>query len=227
MQDFEIVARVQEAKAIGQSKEVVYLELLSSGVSVESIESAYKTAEAQKDKADYQKRTISIVVIIGAVLVGAGIFSFIASNWEEMSKTSKILTIFFFLLSTHTAGWMMQEKYLSPKTGQALIFLGLLIFGGGIFLIGQIFHISTNWPDAFILWMMGSIVLALAVESHFLLVFSALLGMIAVINHFALLPDNFSGFLTSTLLIVVATITTLFVAILEKRKIPEKYNQIY
>jgi uncharacterized membrane protein len=227
MQDSEIAKYIKDAKEQGATKETIYLNLLSSGFSVETIEQGYKLIETENVKTDYQKRTISIIVIIGAILIGAGIFSFIASNWQEMSKPSKIFTIIFFMLVAYASGWFMREKYASPKTGHALFFLGSLIFGGGIFLIGQIFNISTNWPDAFVLWMLGSIILALAIDSYLIMGFSAVLGMIGVVSHFANIFDNFSGFGSSLFLILIAIVATLFVAITEKGKIPEKYKNIY
>ena len=227
MQDFEIAAYIKNAEQQGATKETIYLDLLSSGLSVETIERGYHSIETEIGKTDYQKRTISIIVTIGATLVGAGIFSFIASNWQDMSKPTKILTILFFMLVTYAGGWIMREKYDSPKTGHALIFLGSLIFGSGIFLIGQMFNISANWPDAFVLWMLGNIFLAIAIDSYLIMGFSAVLGMIAIISQLANIFDNFSGFGSGILLIIISIAATLYVAVTEKNKIPEKYKQFY
>jgi len=211
MQDQNIIQNIQASKIQGKSKEEIYKDLLIQGISLENIEENYKASNAEQTQADSQKRTISIVVTIGAVLIGTGIFSFIASNWQSMPSGLKIFLIIFFMLISYSLGWYLKESKKAEKTGGALIFLGSLIFGGGIFLIGQIFHIRTNWPDAFIIWMIGNICLAL----------------FAVIYHLYGIFTNFSGFGISTFLIILSTIITFGLAFLIQKKVPEEIKNIY
>jgi uncharacterized membrane protein len=52
------------------------------------------------------------------------------------------------------------EKGNYPKVGASLILLGSLIFGAGIFLIAQIYHIKAHQPNGLLLWGAGVLPLA-------------------------------------------------------------------
>ena len=175
-------------------------------------------------KEDSKKRITTIMAIIGAILVGAGIFSFVAANWQEIGKFYKILIILCSMLSSYYGGWILKEKYHRVKTGEALILLGSIIYGAGIFLIGQMFNIRANWPDAFILWMFGLLALGLAMNSFAILYFAIPVGFVAIVGH----PfDIFSNFmedrflLTSSFMLLTATIITfIFGIIFYKKTVP-------
>jgi len=227
MQDQNIIQTIQAAKLQGKTKEEIYKDLLIQGLSLENIEENYKASNEEQVQADSQKRTISIIVTIGAVLIGAGIFSFIASNWQTMPNGLKVSTIIFFMLVAYSLGWYLKEYKDAKKTGGALILLGSIIFGAGIFLIGQMFNIRTNWPDAFIIWMIGIICLAFAIESYSLLTFAGFLAFIAIFSHITGIFENFSGFGISTFLIIISTIITFGIAFIIQKKVPEEIKNIY
>jgi uncharacterized membrane protein len=115
------------------------------------------------------------------------------------------------MVSSYLLGWYFKEKSKLTKTGEALILLGAIIYGAGIFLVAQMFNIRANWPDGFILWMFGVIAMAFAVKLYPLFYLAILLGVIALAGHpyviFSSLGIN-SFLLTSTLLLAFATIVT-------------------
>lgn len=197
----------------GQPKEAVYLSLLQKGYKADDIAAVYASLssveEEKKTGEDTQKRTISIIVGIGAILIGAGIFSFIAANWQYLDRASKVLIILAAMVGVNALGWYMTEKRGYPKVGAALYLLGSLIYGGGIFLVGQIFNIRSNWPDGFMLWMLGAIVMAFAVDMFSLFYLAIIVGIVAVVGQpFSLLdnPLSLSSFaMTSTTLLIVTT----------------------
>lgn len=217
--------------ASGKTREEVYIELITMGYKVDEIQEAYGSAKSEKDGEDAQKRTIKIIVTISAILVGAGIFSFIAANWQEMGKFIKIAVILFFMLAFYAAGWYLKEKKDYPKTGNALILLGLITYGAGIFLVAQIFHIRSNWPDGFILWMFGAIAISFVLEMTSLLYFAGILGIISVIGHPFGIFDNFAVYnpflLTSTFLLIAATAVTFISGWMIRKKLPEDIKNIY
>lgn len=135
---------------------------------------------AEFKKKDEQKKTVYIISIIGAILIGAGIFSFIASNWSSMGKSIKILIIIAAMLIFYGVGWYVREKKALLRTGMSLIFLGTITYGAGIFLIAQMFHLRVSWADGYILWMIGTVVVAHAFFSPFLFYVSLLLGVAAL-----------------------------------------------
>ncbi|MCD6270361.1 DUF2157 domain-containing protein [bacterium] len=216
---------IRNSLAQGKSKEEIYKELLNQGWSIDAIQENFNTMVSKEEREDALKKTIRIIVIIGAILVGAGIFSFIAANWQEITKPVKIFIILAAMLISYAAGWHLKEKMNLPKSGEALILLGVIIYGAGIFLIAQMFHIRANWPDGFILWMIGTIAIAYVMESSPLFCLSILLGIIAVIGHpFGIFTSfRFNSFLlTSSFLLLAATITTFVTGwAMRKKMLPE------
>jgi uncharacterized membrane protein len=87
------------------------------------------------------------------------------------------------MLVVYGIGWLLGERLKFVKTGNALILLGAIIYGAGIFLIGQIFHTRSNWPDGFILWMLGVLPLAFAVRFLPLFGLALVVGLIGLGAH--------------------------------------------
>ncbi|SPF52727.1 putative membrane protein [Candidatus Desulfosporosinus infrequens] len=116
---------------------------------------------------------IRVVVTIGAILVGLGILSFIASNWNGISHLIKLLIIFGVFSGVNIAGFMFSESY--PKTGRSLIYLGMLVYGAGIFLIGQMYNFGGEFPTAFLLWSFGVVPMAFQLKDKYLMLFANIL----------------------------------------------------
>lgn len=215
----------------GKSKEEIYQKLLTQGWSVEVIQKEFNLLGSREESEDTHQRTVRIIVVIGAILIGAGIFSFIAANWREMTKSLKVSIIFISMLASYASGWHLKENLSLVKTGEALIFLGSIIYGAGIFLVAQMFNIRANWPDGFILWMLGSIAMALAIESFLLFYLAISLGVVALIGHPFGILTAFSGgdpfLLTSSLLLLVATMSVFITGMAVRKKIPPEIKEFY
>lgn len=222
---------VQTALAAGKTKEQIYKSLLTKGWSVDEITAAFAQIESQTTAEDAQKRTIYYVVLAGAVLIGVGIFSFIASNWQLIGPSMKVMIIVLAMIATYSLGWWLREVQKFTKSGNALIFLGSLIYGGGIFLVGQIFHISANWPDGFILWMLGSIAMALAVQIYQIFGVALFAGLIAVTSYpgvlLELMPGHDPALLTSTFLLFIATAACFIAGWTIRQTIKPELEEVY
>ncbi len=115
---------------------------------------------------------------LGVLLLGSGIITFFAANWEEMSKLSKLIVLFSSLwLSYAAAGYLLQRRD-SPKTGQALLLLGVIMFGANIMLIAQIYHIDSHYPNGVLLWALGAMLTAYLLPSHAVMVAALALAML-------------------------------------------------
>lgn len=231
MTNQNLINYIKSALAQGRSKEEIYKELLNQGWGIDVIQNAFAQITTKEEKEDTQKRTIRIIVIIGAILIGAGIFSFIAANWQEMTKQIKVLIIIMGMLSSYAAGWFLKEKRHYLKTGEALLLLGSIIYGAGIFLVAQMFHIRANWPDGFILWMMGTIAMAFATESFSLFYLAIPVGIVAIIGHPFGIFGAFTGYnpflLTSSFLLLAATIVTFIAGWLVRKRLPPESRNLY
>jgi uncharacterized membrane protein len=116
------------------------------------------------------------LLYVGSILVGAGILSFIASNWGEIGKLTKFLFIIGLYIGCNLAGFKMENAY--PKTSKSFYYLGGIVFGAGIFLIGQMFHFGGEFRDAFLWWSLGIMPLAYVLRDKWILMAAALFTFI-------------------------------------------------
>lgn len=219
----QLVPFVRTALTEGRSREDIYRDLLAQSHGLADIQAAVAAVDGESHKEDTQKRVVRIILVVGAMLVAAGVFSFIASNWQGMPREARVTVIVGFMLIMNVAGWFLREQYGYEKTGEAFLLLGSLIYGGGIFLVGQMYNIRTNWPDGFILWMLGVIPMALAVNSRYLLALGLPIAAFAMVGHPIGLyggTAGYSGYLfTSTLLLAAATLSALAAGYVIRRKV--------
>jgi uncharacterized membrane protein len=123
--------------------------------------------EYQLDNLKHEStRLLSAVIFtIGGLLLGGGVISFVAANWEAIPTAIKLVLLFLALITFHAAGFWLWHTQNWRRLGHALVFCGCLVFGANIGLVAQIFHISSNWYGGFGAWALGSLVMAWAVRS--------------------------------------------------------------
>jgi uncharacterized membrane protein len=118
-------------------------------------------------EASGRDRTVLIFSILGAVLVGAGVLLFFAANWQAIPALVKVGMILAAVVGAYGSGYYLQYvRGDFPRLGHGLIFLGTLFYGAGIFLVAQIFHLDSHWPNGFLLWAIGVLPIAAAAESR-------------------------------------------------------------
>ncbi|GEM_PF-675763 len=233
MKNKELIEYIESSINQGKSKEEIYKDLLNQGLGVDLIQNAFNQVEhkhkkegtQQKHLTDIYKKTIIVIVTTGAILIGFGLFSLIAISWRYMPEISRLLIILGGIISSYTSGWFLKAKWHYEKTGEALILLGALIYGIGIFLVAQMFEIKGNWPDGFILWMIGNIVMAFALNSTTLFYLSILVGIVPIVSYalFIIIKKNIP-LITSSFLLLIGTILTFLTALIMKKGIKTKLN---
>jgi len=103
---------------------------------------------------------------IGAILFGLGVILIFAYNWEKMHKFVKLAVIFSALIGAHATGcWLKRPESKYRAAGEGLHLLGTMLFGAGIWLIAQIYHIAEHYPNAFLIWGIGALALAWSLPS--------------------------------------------------------------
>ena len=137
----------------------------------EQILARYRVLKKADEKAGPGK-LITTISILGSILVGVGIILFVASNWSAIPNWGRLFIVFFSMLASYGVGFYLRyEAKHYPKVGASLILLGSIIFGAGMFLIAQIYHITVHYPNGPLLW--GLFVLPLA----YLLRFRSLISL--------------------------------------------------
>ncbi len=103
--------------------------------------------------------------ILGAVLIGFGAMSFVAAHWDEMPRLFRLALIFGALFGSYgVAGVLFDRNH--PTFAHAAILTGVSIFGAGIMLIAQMFHIEGHPPDAVLTWALGALLAGVLLKSN-------------------------------------------------------------
>jgi uncharacterized membrane protein len=103
---------------------------------------------------------------IGAVLVGLGVILFFAYNWQDLPKAAKLALVFGALALAHgSAAAIARRADAGRGLTEGLHALGTMLFGAGIWLVAQIYHIDEHYPNAFLVWSLGALALAWAMPS--------------------------------------------------------------
>lgn len=106
----------------------------------------------------------SIIVLLGVVCLAFGAMTFVASNWEEMSRLARLVTIFGSMVGAWVAAVIFKKRE-QEWLAQTFVLLACAIFGSGIMLIGQIYYIQGEPKDATWLWAVGTLAAALLTRS--------------------------------------------------------------
>jgi len=144
---------------------------LISREAADKISERYRLAQA----ASGREKLIYAVGILAALLLGTGVIMFFASNWQAIPRLGKLAIICVVLAATYWAGYELKYKRGYEIVGEAIILLGAILFGAGIFLVAQAFHISAHFPNGLLLWMFGLAPLFYLIKSKPLLMDIALL----------------------------------------------------
>jgi len=130
------------------------------------------------------------LLVVGSLFMGGGVLSFIAGNWSALPNTAKFLILLLSLIGFYSGAWMAKEKY--PKTSKSLFYVGASIYGAGIFLISQMFHLSMDHQSAFLLWAIGIIPIVWSMKDKLVLLFVILFLGIYGLEFDSIIYESFS-----------------------------------
>lgn len=125
-----------------------------------------------KLEADARERFVFIVIGIGGLLLGLGVITFVAANWQTWTREVKFILLMSLFLSTAITGFYTWREPLLAKAegkkpqagkrvlGEALLILSAFILGATLLLMAQIFNVSGSTPELFLAWGFGVLVMA-------------------------------------------------------------------
>ncbi|MEN8135122.1 MAG: DUF2157 domain-containing protein [Thermodesulfobacteriota bacterium] len=103
---------------------------------------------------------------LGAILFGLGVILLFAYNWDGLHKFVKLGIVFSALLAAHGSGfWLCRSQGNNRPVGEGLHVLGTVLFGAGIWLVAQIYHINEHYPNGIFFWSLGALAMAWALPS--------------------------------------------------------------
>jgi uncharacterized membrane protein len=115
---------------------------------------------------DEKPRMAVLLAMLGALLLAAGAMSFVAANWDAMGSGDRLALLFGSLTASFAGGWWFTAHGQRPAVGQGLFLLGSVLFGAGIMLVAQIFHIQAHFPDGSLMWAAGALAVAVILSNQ-------------------------------------------------------------
>lgn len=126
---------------------------------------------------------MSVLLLVGAVLVGLGILTFVGSNWGYFSKPIKFFIILGTFLAFNFFSYILYNS--NPKTSKSFMYIAVITYGAGIFLIGQMFNFGGEYTNALLLWGVGILPYVLLFKEKKIFIFSNILMIIYINGHFS------------------------------------------
>ncbi|MCZ8514666.1 DUF2157 domain-containing protein [Paenibacillus filicis] len=121
-----------------------------------------------------RKHAVGLLPILGSILVGLGILSFVAANWQSIPQLLRLALMIIVMAGFYVSGETAVRRG-HGKLGIALIGLGVVSFGGSIVLIGQMFHLVAFHAGSFVLWAVAGAAAAFLYRSRYLYLISLIL----------------------------------------------------
>ncbi|MFP4255152.1 MAG: DUF2157 domain-containing protein [Halothece sp.] len=125
---------------------------------------------------DSQSRFVLILLALGGILLGLGIITLVAANWQGWSRPMRatlLITLFIVVNVAGFCGWQSQKEPWQ-RLGKALLVLGALMLGANLALMSQMFHQTGAVYELYLVWGGGVLAMAYGLQLTWL-------AMIAII----------------------------------------------
>lgn len=141
-------------------------------------------------------------MVCGAMIVGIGIISLVAANWDEISAGTKIFLDFAILILIAIGIYFIAPKIAAENSWkfEVLIMLFIILVLASIGLISQIFHTGGLWFHALFFWSVLTFPIILFSQNNKVLglwVFAFVVAFTLTIVHLEktiIATDNFRAF---------------------------------
>ncbi|MGB5635794.1 MAG: DUF2157 domain-containing protein [Waterburya sp.] len=136
---------------------------LISPETYEHLATRYRLEELDSASRD---RFILIVLGLGFLLLGLGVITFVAANWQTWSRPIKVLLLLGLFIGTNCTGfylWRSPDERKS-RLGQGLLLFGALSLGANLGLMSQMFHQTGAAYTLYLIWGLGVWAMAYALR---------------------------------------------------------------
>jgi len=182
-----------------------------AGLLDEATEAAIRSYESAEAEPSGQRWQVILALVLGAILLGAGVLLFVAAHWDDVSPAGRLALVMAMLALFHVAGIASRERFSGFAT--AMHALGTVASGGAIALVGQIFNMQEHWPAAIMLWAMCALAGWWLLGDEFQQTLALLLVPAWLISEWSYRADVYNGsdvYLGRMLAVIAAVYLTAF-----------------
>lgn len=116
-----------------------------------------------------RNRFVTILLCLGGVLLGLGVITFVAANWQQWPRAFRVGVLLSALLGVQALGfylWRSPAPRLAGqrRLGQALLLLGGLLLGANLALTAQMFHQGGPLSSLYFIWGGGVLTMAIGLR---------------------------------------------------------------
>jgi len=110
--------------------------------------------------------TISVVVaIVGGLLIAAAFLAFVAAHWMDIARPLRFAILALGIIIAHgLAGWFARAE--RTVLADLCASVGAIIFGAGIALVGQMYHLGADFAGGMLIWAAGALAAAVLTGSR-------------------------------------------------------------
>jgi uncharacterized membrane protein len=102
--------------------------------------------------------------MMGALLLASSVIAFVAANWHGVPRLVKLAGILIAIVVA--LGFAVRfVRHGSPRASDAASTAATLIFGAGVALVGQMYHLPADWPAGALLVGLGALFVAALMRS--------------------------------------------------------------
>nr|WP_295465092.1 DUF2157 domain-containing protein [Mesorhizobium sp.] len=108
-----------------------------------------------------------VLAVMAALLMAAAILILIAANWEAIPRLGRVGALFAVIAGGYLGGAVLKLRD-HGALAEAVWLVSAAAFGGGIALIGQMYHLSGDETQAILVWCVGTALAAALLRSPIL-----------------------------------------------------------
>lgn len=101
----------------------------------------------------------AVVAIVGGLLIAAAFLAFVAAHWTEIARLFRLAILFAGIVVAHGLGARFARTD-RPVFADLCASVGAIVFGAGIALVGQMYHLSGDFAGGMLLWAIGALAAA-------------------------------------------------------------------
>lgn len=106
-----------------------------------------------------------VVAIVGGLLIAAAFLAFVAAHWTEIARLLRFAMLLAGMVVAGGLGaWFAATG--QPVLADLCASVGAIIFGAGIALVGQMYHLGEDFGGGMLLWSIGAFTAALLTGSR-------------------------------------------------------------